>query len=227
MPAQAPNRTTVSHARPSELAFNSVLRNTYLLLGLTLLFTAAVAGMAIAFDVRMMNPWFFLIGMFGLQFLIHATAQSAMGLVSIFLFTGFVGLTLGPVLNVITHTVSNGSQLVMTAAGGTGLIFFGLSGYILTTRRDVSFMGSAIVTGSMVAFVAMLAALFFHIPGLHLAACVLFMLVSSGMIMYQTNDIIQGGERNYILATVTLYLSIYNLFMSLLQLLLSFNSNNR
>lgn len=212
----------VIDAQPSELATNKVLRNTYILLAMTLLFSALSAYAAMVMNFGIINPWLFLIGAIGFQFLIHYTANSVIGIFAVFLFTGFMGFTAGPFINLITSTLSNGSELVIVAAGGTGMIFFGLSGYVLTTRRDMSFMSSILVTGSFVALMAMLAAMFFNLEALHLAICVMFMLIASGMIMYQTSAIIHGGETNYVLATVTLYLSIYNLFMTLLQILVAF-----
>lgn len=224
MPNQDFNRyqQDVIYSRPSELATNKVLRNTYMLLSMTLLFSALCAYGAMVVNMPMINPWFFLVGAIGFQFLIHYTANTAFGIFSTFLFTGFMGLTAGPFINLVLQTIVNGAQLVMIAAGGTGMIFFGLSGYILTTRKDMSFMSSILVTGSLVALIALLVSLVFNIPALHLAVCVLFMLIASGMMMYQTSAIIHGGETNYVVATVTLYLSIYNLFMTLLQLLIAF-----
>ncbi len=215
----------VIHTQASELATNKVLRNTYMLLSLTLLFSAITAYGAMVINLPMINPWVFFIGAIGFQFMIHYTSNTVLGIVFTFMFTGFMGLTAGPFINLILQTTTNGALLVMIAAGGTGLIFFGLSGYILTTRKDVSFMSSALVTGSLVALIAMLVSLIFNLPALHLAVCVLFMLIASGMLMYQTSAIVHGGETNYVIATVALYLSIYNIFMTLLQLLIAFMSD--
>lgn len=214
-------QSDVIYSRPSELETNKVLRNTYMLLSMTLLFSGACAYGAILLNIPAINPFVFLIGAIGFQFLIHYTANSAFGIIATFLFTGFMGLTAGPFINLIVGTLSNGSHLVMIALGGTGMIFFGLSGFVLTTRKDMSFLSAALVTGSLVALVAVLVSLIFNIPALHLAVCVLFMLIASGMIMYQTSAIVHGGETNYVIATTTLYLSIYNLFMTLLQLLVA------
>jgi modulator of FtsH protease len=142
-----------------------------------------------------------------------------LGLVFVFALTGFMGLTLGPILNMYLNAFSNGHQLIMTALGGTGVIFLGLSGYALTTRKDFSFIGGFLMTGILVAFLAGLGAVLFSIPALSLAVSALFIPLMSGMILYQTSEIVHGGETNYILATITLYVSIYNLFLSLLQLL--------
>jgi len=139
--------------------------------------------------------------------------------VSIFALTGFMGLTLGPIINMYVQAFSNGHQLVMTALGGTGVIFVGLSAYALTTRKDFSFMGGFLMVGILVAFLAGIGAMVFSVPGLSLAVSAMFILLMSGMILFQTSEIIHGGETNYILATVSLYVSIYNLFLSLLQIL--------
>jgi len=133
--------------------------------------------------------------------------------------TGFMGMTLGPMLNMYVQAFSNGHELILTALGGTGVIFLGLSAYALTTRKDFSFMGGFLMVGILVAFLAGLAAMLFSIPALNLAVSAMFILLMSGLILYQTSEIIHGGETNYIMATVSLYVSLYNLFTSLLQLL--------
>lgn len=216
----------VSRASQSVLATNTVLRNTYILLGFTLLFSALTAGIALMTNVGPMHPLMVMIGYFGLLFLTTHLRNSAWGLVSIFALTGFMGYTLGPILNFYIHHFNNGSQLVMTSLGATGLIFFALSGYALTTRKDFSYMGAFLMVGMMVAFLASLGGLFFHIPGLMLAVSAMFVLISSGVILFQTSMIINGGETNYIMATITLYVSLYNLFISLLNLLGAFNNRN-
>jgi modulator of FtsH protease len=149
---------------------------------------------------------------------LEVEANSAWGLVSVFALTGFMGLTLGPIISMYL-SVPSGDQVVMTAMGGTGIIFLGLSGYVLTTRKDFSFMGGFLMVGILVAFLAGIASMFLSMPGLSLAVSAMFVLLMSGLILYQTSEIIHGGETNYIMATVTLYISIYNLFLSLLQLL--------
>jgi modulator of FtsH protease len=146
--------------------------------------------------------------------------------VFVFALTGFMGLTLGPILNFYIHSINNGGQLVMTALGGTGIIFIGLSAYALVSRKDFSFMGGMLMAGILVAFLASLVGLFFPMPGLQIAVSAMFILLMSGMILFQTSEIIHGGETNYILATVTLYVSIFNLFLSLLQLLGIFSSDD-
>jgi modulator of FtsH protease len=216
----------LQQVKQSVLATNAVLRNTYILLGLTLLFRAAMAGLAMMQNVGPMHPLIVIVGYFGLLFLTQFLRNSAWGLVSIFALTGFMGYTLGPILNFYIHHFSNGSQLVMTSLGATGLIFFALSGYALTTRKDFSYMGAFLMVGMVVAFLASLGGLFFHIPGLMLAVSAMFVLISSGVILFQTSLIINGGETNYIMATITLYVSLYNLFISLLNLLGAFNNRS-
>jgi len=210
----------------SVLATNKVLRNTYLLLGMTFIFSAFMAYMSFALHVRPMHPVLMIAGVYGLMFLTNALKDSAMGLVAVFAFTGFMGYTLGPVLSMYVANFSNGPQLIATAMGGTGMIFFGLSGYALTTRKDFSFLSGFLFIASMTALLAMIAGIFFQIPALHLGISAVFVLISSGLILFQTSEIIHGGERNYIAATVTLFVSIYNLFISLLQLLGAFSNRD-
>jgi modulator of FtsH protease len=208
-------------SRPSEsiLAANKLIRNTYMLLSMTLLFSAVTAGIAIAVNMPFMGPLVTLGGYFGLLFLTSALRNSAWGLVSIFALTGFMGLTLGPMINAYLHFFSNGSQLVMTAMGGTAAIFIGLSSYALTTRKDFSFMGGYLMVGILTAFLVGIGALIFNIPALSLAVSGVFILLMSGLILYQTSEMVHGGETNYIMATITLYITIYNLFTSLLHIL--------
>ena len=217
--------SVLSRRGESALATNNVLRNTYLLLGMTFLFSALTAYMSFAANTRPLNPLFFIVGIYGLMFLTNALKNSVWGLVSVFAFTGFMGYSLGPILNVYIHNFSNGPQLVTTALGGTGLIFFALSGYVLTTRKDFSYLGGFLFVAVMLAFLAMIASIFFHIPALSLGISAAFVLISSGLILFQTSEIIHGGETNYISATVSLFVSIYNLFISLLQLLGAFSGN--
>ena len=200
------------------LATNKVLRNTYLLLGMTLLFSAATAGYAMLTNTMPLNPWLTLLGYFGLLFLTSMLQNSVWGLAAVFALTGFMGYTLGPLLNFYLQTFQNGSQIITMSLGATGLIFFALSAYALTTQKDFSFLGAFLMVGMIVAFLGSLAALFFHIPGLMLAVSAAFVLLSSGVILFQTSQIISGGERNYIMATITIYVSLYNLFISLLNL---------
>ena len=211
--------TSTIQSEAGVLATNKVLKNTYLLLSMTLLFSAATAGLAMYLQLPPFGMIITLVGYFGLLFLTTKFSQSALGLLFVFLFTGFMGLTLGPILNLYLSAFVNGDELIMTALGGTGIIFLGLSGYALTTRKDFSFMGGFLMVGILVAFLAGLAAVFLSIPGLSLAVSAMFILLMSGLILYETSQIIHGGETNYILATISLYISIYNLFLSLLQIL--------
>lgn len=197
---------------------NKVLRNTYALLSLTLLFSAVAAGLSMALSLPHPGLLLTLVGYFGLLFATMRFRNSSLGLVFVFALTGFMGYTLGPILNAYL-ALANGGQLVMTAMGATGAVFLGLSGYALVSRRDFSFMGSFLMVGILVGFLAGLGAVFFEIPGLSLAVSSMFVLLMAGLILYQTSEIIHGGETNYIMATVTLFVSIYNLFTSLLHLL--------
>ena len=209
-------RDTGAIATP--LHANRVLRNTYWLLSLTLLLSAGAAAMSAALQLSHPGILITLIGYFGLLFLTVKLRNSAWGLASVFALTGFMGYTLGPI---VSHYLAmlNGHQIVMMAMGSTAAIFLGLSAYATTTRRDFSFMGGFLMTGIIVAFLAGLGAIFFAVPALALAVSAAFVLLMAGLILYQTSQIIHGGETNYIMATVTLYVSIYNLFTSLLHLL--------
>ena len=207
--------------RASELSTNKVLRNTYALLSMTLIFSGVTAGLSIANNWPHPGLIITLVGYFGLLFLTSYLRNSVWGIASVFALTGFMGLTLGPIVSMYLG-LPNGGQIVMTALGGTGAIFLGLSGYALTTRKDFSFMGGFLMVGILVAFLAGIGAMLFSIPGLSLAVSAMFVLLMSGLILYQTSEIIHGGETNYIMATVTLYVSIYNLFTALLHLLGAF-----
>lgn len=217
-------RTTTSHhaatraGEVSELQTNKVLRNTYALLAMTLLFSAAMAGVSIAFNLPHPGLLLTLVGYFGLLFLTQALSNSPWGIASVFALTGFMGFTLGPIVNAYL-ALPNGGQIVMNALGGTAIVFLGLSGYTLTTRKNFSFLGNFLFVGILVAFIAGLGAIFFEIPALSLAVSCMFVLLMSGLILYETSNIIHGGQTNYIMATVTLYVSIYNLFTSLLHIL--------
>ncbi|WP_031435712.1 Bax inhibitor-1/YccA family protein [Methylomarinum vadi] len=218
--------TATTRTQESILATNKMLKNTYLLLSMTLLFSAAMAGVSMVLNLPHPGMIITLVGYFGLLFLTHKFSNSALGLVFVFALTGFMGMTLGPILNMYLHVFSNGHELIMTALGGTGVIFLGLSAYALTTRKDFSFIAGFLMVGILVAFIAGLAAVFFSIPALSLAVSAMFVLLMSGLILFETSAIIHGGETNYILATVSLYVSIYNLFLSLLQLLAAFGGDD-
>ena len=217
---------TIAAAAPA-MATNKVLRNTYALLSMTLLFSALTAGLSMAFNWPYPGLILTLVGYFGLLFLTAHFRNSGWGLLCVFALTGFMGLTLGPILNMYLTHLHNGSQLVMTALGLTGLIFLVLSGYVLTTRRDFSFMGGMLTVGILVAFLGGLGLIVagsfgMEVSGAMLGISAMFVLLMCGLILYQTSAIIHGGETNYIMATVTLYVSLYNLFTSLLHLLAAF-----
>lgn len=217
------NDLNTAHTRSSGVAnsvsTNKVLRNTYALLAMTLLFSAVMAGASVAMGVQQMNIFVFFIGAYGLMFLVHKTANSAAGLLATFAFTGFMGFTLGPIISAYL-TLPNGGALIMNALAMTGLTFFGLSAVALTTKKDFSFLGNFLLAGAIVLVLAMIAGLIFNIPALSLMVSAGFVLFASAAILYQTSEIIhRAGETNYILATVTLYVSIYNLFVSLLSIL--------
>jgi modulator of FtsH protease len=197
---------------------NKVLRNTYMLLSMTLLFSGLTAGVAMATNAAPLHWLITLGGYFGLLFVVTRLRNNAWGLAAVFALTGFLGYTLGPILNLYL-SLPNGPQVVMTALGGTGAIFLALSGYAVVSRKDFSFMGGFLMVGILVAFLAGLGGMLFNIPMLSLAVSGMFILLMSGMILWQTSEIIHGGETNYIMATVSLYITIFNLFISLLQIL--------
>ena len=203
---------------------NGVIRNTYMLLSLTLLFSAATAALSVALKLPHPGIVLTLVGYFGLLFAVTKLRNSAWGVVGVFALTGFMGYTLGPIINYYLG-VPNGGQTVTMAMGGTAAIFLGLSGYALTTRKDFSYIGGFLMVGILVAFLAGLAAIFFEVPALSLTVSAAFVLLMSGLILYETSNIIHGGETNYVMATVTLFVAIFNLFTSLLHLLGFMNSN--
>ena len=215
--------TIISRPESSILATNKVLKNTYLLLSMTLLFSAATAGLAMMLNLAPFGMLITFVGFYGLLFLTTKFSNSALGLLFVFALTGFMGLTLGPIISLYLKAFTNGHELVIMALGGTGAIFLGLSAYALTTRKDFSYLGGFLMVGILVAFLAGIGAIVFAIPALSLAVSAMFILLMSGMILLQTSQIINGGETNYILATISLYVSIYNLFLSLLQILGVFN----
>jgi modulator of FtsH protease len=202
----------------SILTTNRVVRNTYLLLSMTLLFAAVTAATSLALKLPHPGLIVTLVGFFGLLFAVHKLKDSGWGILAVFALTGFMGYTLGPVISRYLG-LPNGGEIVMQAMGATAAIFVGLSAYALTTKKDFSFMGGFLMVGILLAFLAGLAAIFFEIPALSLTVSAAFVLLMSGLILYETSNIIHGGETNYVLATVTLFISIFNLFTSLLQLL--------
>ncbi|MEF8718627.1 MAG: Bax inhibitor-1/YccA family protein [Candidatus Accumulibacter necessarius] len=202
----------------SILTTNRVVRNTYLLLSMTLLFAAVIAATSLALKLPHPGLIVTLVGFFGLLFAVHKLKDSGWGILAVFALTGFMGYTLGPVISRYLG-LPNGGEIVMQAMGATAAIFVGLSAYALTTKKDFSFMGGFLMVGILLAFLAGLAAIFFEIPALSLTVSAAFVLLMSGLILYETSNIIHGGETNYVLATVTLFISIFNLFSSVLQLL--------
>jgi len=223
---QRDNANFVVRREASILSTHKVLRNTYMLLSLTFIFSAFMAYIGLATGATAMNPFIAIGGIYGLMFLTQKFSDSPLGLLCVFAFTGFLGYTLAPMLGHYLAAFSNGGQIIMTALGGTGAIFFALSGYVLITRKNFNFMQGFIFAGMMVLVLAMIAGMFLQMPGLQLAISAGFMLLSSGMILYQTSEIIHGGETNYILATVSLFVSLYNVFVSLLQLLGAFGGED-
>jgi modulator of FtsH protease len=216
----------IAHPATVGVEINKVLKNTYMLLAMTLLFSAAMAGLSMTYNWPHPGIIVTLVGYFGLLFLTSKFRDSGLGILLVFALTGFMGLTLGPIVSMYLKAVPNGHQLVMTALGGTGAIFLGLSAYALTSRKDFSFMGGFLFAGILVAFLAGLGAVIFQIPALAIAVSAMFVMLMSALILYETSNIIHGGETNYIMATVSLYVAIYNLFTSLLQLLGVFGSDD-
>jgi len=213
-----PMTNTAARTQTTVLSTNKVIRNTYTLLSMTLLFSALTAGASMVWNLPHPGLLLTLGGYFGLLFATTRFRNSSLGIVFVFALTGFMGYTLGPILNAYL-ALPNGGQIVMTAMGATGAIFLGLSGYALSSRKDFSYMGGFLMVGILVAFMAGLGAIFLEIAAMSLAVSAMFVLLMAGLILYQTSSIIHGGETNYIMATVTLYVSIFNLFTSLLHLM--------
>ncbi|MDP7591252.1 MAG: Bax inhibitor-1/YccA family protein [Litorilituus sp.] len=212
------NMSFQSASHSSAIEINKVLKNTYMLLSMTLAFSAVTAGISMAMNLSHMAALVMMLVAFGLMFVVNKKADSASGIFWIFAFTGLMGASLGPMLNVYA-AMPNGGAMIMQALGGTALIFFALSGYALTSKKDFSFMGGFLMTGLIVVLVASLANIFFQIPALSLAISAAVIMVMSGLILFDTSRIINGGERNYIRATISLYLNVYNIFVHLLHLL--------
>jgi modulator of FtsH protease len=211
-----PNFDYASDTKHIEVS--NVLKNTYMLLAVTLLFSACTAGFSMLINLSHGMALVCSLAALVTLFVVHKTANSAKGLISVFVFTGLMGMSLGPMLS---HYLSlaNGPSIVLQALGGTALVFFALSGYVLTTKKDFSFLGGFLMVGLIVAVIAGIALLFFNAPAMHLALSAMIVLLMSGLILFDTSRIIHGGETNYILATVSLYLNIYNLFTAMLHLL--------
>jgi modulator of FtsH protease len=217
--AHAATTTTVM-----DVSAHKVLRNTYMLLALTLAFSAIAAGASVALKLPHPGILITLVGYFGLLFLVNKYRDRGLGVALVFALTGFMGYTLGPILSHYLN-MPNGTQTVMTAMGGTAAVFMGLSAYALVTKRDLSFLGGFLTVGILIAFLASLAAIFLQIPALSLTISAVVVLLMSGMILYETSNIVRGGETNYVMATLSLFVSIFNLFTSLLHLL-GFASND-
>jgi len=213
-----------SASQPSVLQTNKVLRNTYMLLAMTLAFSAVCAGVAMAVGISPMMSLGMTIGAFITLFVVQKKADSSSGIFWVFAFTGLMGASLGYTLNFYLGVAGPG--LIMEALGATALVFFALSGYVLTTKKDFSFMGGFLVVGSVVVLVAAIANIFFAVPAVSLAISAAIVFIMSGFILFDTSRIIHGGETNYIRATVSLYLNIYNLFTAILHLLGAFGGDD-
>lgn len=208
----------------SLLQTHKVLRNTYFLLALTLMFSAVVAFVTMSLGLPRPGIILTLVGFYGLLFLTHSLANSGLGILAVFAFTGFLGYTIGPILNM--YIGAGLGELVVLALAGTAVVFFACSAYVLTTQKDMSFLSGMMFSLFIVLVVGMIASFFFQFPALHVALSGLFVLFSSAAILYETSNIIHGGETNYIRATVSLFVSIYNLFISLLNLLSIFRGDD-
>ena len=201
------------------LEINRVLKNTYLLLSATIIFSAVTAFFSMSMGMSVNTYLFSVIGAFLIGiFVLPRTANSSAGIGVIFLITGLLGFGLGPIINIYLQA-ANGAQIVTTALGGTGIIFLGLSGYVLTTKKDFTFMAGFLMTGLMVILLGILANLFLNIPAFSLAISAGVIMLMSGFILFDTSRIVRGGETNYIMATYGMYLSIFNIFIHLLNIL--------
>ena len=218
------SRIVVNSQEESLLSTHKVLRNTYFLLGLTMAFSAVVAYISMSLNLPYPNLIVLLVGFYGLLFVKNRLANSAWGILSAFAFTGFMGYTIGPILNM--YVARGMEDLIMLAFAGTAIVFFACSAYVLTTKKDMSFLSTAIFSLFIVLLLGMVASFFFQIPALAVGISALFVVFSTMTILYETSNIIHGGETNYIRATVSIYVSIYNLFISLLRLLSIFSSDD-
>lgn len=217
------SRIVVNSQEESLLSTHKVLRNTYFLLGLTMAFSAVVAYISMSLNLPYPNLIVLLVGFYGLLFVTNRLANSAWGILAAFAFTGFMGYTIGPILNI--YVARGMEDLIMLAFAGTAIVFFACSAYVLTTKKDMSFLSTAIFSLFIVLLLGIVASLFFQIPALAVGISALFVVFSTMTILYETSNIIHGGETNYIRATVSIYVSIYNLFISLLRLLSIFSSD--
>ena len=218
------SRIVVNSQEESLLSTHKVLRNTYFLLGLTMAFSAVVAYISMSLNLPYPNLIVLLVGFYGLLFVTNRLANSAWGILAAFAFTGFMGYTIGPNLNM--YVARGMEDLIMLAFAGTAIVFFACSAYVLTTKKDMSFLSTAIFSLFIVLLLGIVASFFFQIPVLAVGISALFVVFSTMTILYETSNIIHGGETNYIRATVSIYVSIYNLFISLLRLLSIFSSDD-
>ncbi len=211
--------STVAQRSSSALAINNVLRNTYMLLSLTLLFSGLTAGLSMFLN---MPPMTYLISVIGgmviAMFVLPRFANSTAGIGIVFLITGLLGFGLGPMLTMYA-SLPNGGNIITLSLAGTGAIFMGLSAYALATRKDFSFLGGFLMVGFLLVLLAAIANIFLQIPAMSLAISSVVILIMSGFILYDTSRIIHGGETNYVIATIGLYMTIFNIFISLLQIL--------
>ena len=218
------SRIVVNSQEESLLSTHKVLRNTYFLLGLTMAFSAVVAYISMSLNLPYPNLIVLLVGFYGLLFVTNRLANSAWGILAAFAFTGFMGYTIGPILNM--YVARGMEDLIMLAFAGTAIVFFACSAYVLTTKKDMSFLSTAIFSLFIVLLLGIVASFFFQIPALAVGISALFVVFSTMTILYETSNIIHGGETNYIRATVSIYVSIYNLFISLLRLLSIISSDD-
>lgn len=218
------SRIVVNSQEESLLSTHKVLRNTYFLLGLTMAFSAVVSYISMSLNLPYPNLIVLLVGFYGLLFVTNRLANSAWGILAAFAFTGFMGYTIGPILNM--YVARGMEDLIMLAFVGTAIVFFACSAYVLTTKKDMSFLSTAIFSLFIVLLLGIVASFFFQIPALAVGISALFVVFSTMTILYETSNIIHGGETNYIRATVSIYVSIYNLFISLLRLLSIFSSDD-
>jgi len=221
-----PYTPEITRSSASALETNKVLRNTYALLSLTMVFSAVMAGVSMVTQMGTMAHLLSFVGSIVLiWFVLPRTANSVAGIGVVFGITGLLGFGLGPILNSYL-AMTNGSQVIMTALGGTGIIFLALSAYALTTKKDFSFLGGMLFAGFLVILLGAIVNIFLAIPAVSLAISAAVIMIMSGFILYDTSRIIHGGETNYIMATVSMYLSIYNIFVSLLHILGAFSGDD-
>lgn len=217
------NTTTMSSRSGVISNTNSVLRNTYILLSMTLLFSAGASWLAVTQEAGFGSSMIAFLGAFAFLFITTALRNSAWGILGVFAFTGCMGYSMGPLLNHFIHGYSNGGQLIMTAFGSTGLVFFVSSAYMITTKKELSHWGKFLMIGLVVCIVASIANIFLKMPAMQLAVSSMLTLISAMLMMYDTSRIVNNGETNYLMATISLYIDIQMLFQNLLILLGVFN----